>query len=450
MGWVEHAIWWQVYPLGFCGAPIRRADGAGVINPAQTNGAGQIGEETTTFQSHSSGGGPSGGSTAITGNGALRRLDRWLDYAIDLGASGLLLGPIFASTSHGYDTLDHFRIDPRLGDQSDFDQLLAACHQRGLRLLLDGVFGHVSRSHPLLARALSGDPAAAALFGVDWRQPDPSQLTVFEGHDDLVRFDHRSMATVELVSQIMSHWLSLGIDGWRLDTAYAIPAAFWAQVMPTVRRRFPESWVMGEMIHGDYAAFVRAAQIDSVTQYELWKAIWSSLKEGNFFELDWCLRRHNQLLGQFTPQTFIGNHDVSRIASQVGDRLAVLALTVLMTVGGIPSIYYGDEQGWKGVKEERFGGDDAIRPAFPDSPSDLPANGADMLRAHQQLIGLRRRHPWLTTARSQTIELTNRHYRYRLTSPDPVAWLEVTLDLNTTPQASISNASGEIIWDWGV
>ena len=120
MNWVEHAIWWHVYPLGFTGAPIRDGD----RSPAPR----------------------------------LRRLLNWLDYAVELGASGLLLGPIFSSASHGYDSLDQLSIDPRLGGDADFDDLVAACRQRGLRLVLDGVFSHVSADHPLLRRALGEGP----------------------------------------------------------------------------------------------------------------------------------------------------------------------------------------------------------------------------------------------------------------------------------------------------
>lgn len=89
--WVQHAIWWQVYPLGFVDAPKVRSDDAPVAH-------------------------------------TLPRLIDWLDYAVALGVNGLALQPIFASQSHGYDTTDHFRIDPRLGDDADFDALVAACH----------------------------------------------------------------------------------------------------------------------------------------------------------------------------------------------------------------------------------------------------------------------------------------------------------------------------------
>ncbi len=410
MGWAEHAIWWHVYPLGFVGAPIRDAD----PSPAPR----------------------------------LRRLLDWLDYAVELGASGLLLGPVFASRTHGYDSLDQFRIDPRLGDEGDFADLVDACHRRGLRVVLDGVFSHVSAEHPDLRRALREGPGseAAALFDIDWTRAGGPAPRVFEGHDALARLDHSHPRTVEYVRRVMTHWLDRGIEGWRLDAAYSVEPAFWAEVLPPVRTAFPDAWFLGESIHGDYAAFVTDSGVDSVTQYELWKAIRSSLTDRNLFELDWALRRHNEFLGRFTPNTFIGNHDVTRIASTLGNEGATTALAVLMTTGGIPSLYAGDEQAFAGIKEERLGGDDAIRPAFPDTPEGLAPWGESVHRAHQELIGLRRRHAWLTTATTEALTLENAKYSYRTRSADRAAYLDVKIDLDRLPALTISSSDGERLW----
>lgn len=412
MGWTEHAIWWQVYPLGFCGAPIRDADPF----PAPRLG----------------------------------RLLGWLDYAVELGASGLLLGPIFASQSHGYDTIDPFRIDPRLGGDDDFDALVAACKERGLRLLLDGVFSHVGASHPEVIRALveGPDSPVAGLFDIDWHAPSGPAPRVFEGHESLVRLNHGSDQAACYTRSVMVHWLARGIDGWRLDAAYSVDAGFWARVLPAVRQGYPDAWFLGEVIHGDYSRIVASSGVDSVTQYELWKAIWSSIQDRNLFELDWALKRHNDFLAHFTPSTFIGNHDVTRIASIIGTDGAVTALAILLTLGGIPSIYYGDEQGFTGVKEKRLGGDDAVRPAFPATPSELAGWGRDIYRAHQDLIGLRRRNPWLVTATSTTRHLDNRRYGYRVTAADGSAHLDVDIDLTVTPTATIKDASGDVLWPW--
>lgn len=407
MRWFEHAIFWQVYPLGFTGAPVR----------------------------------PSGDHERVLTH-RLRHLTGWLDRATELGANGLLLGPIFGSSTHGYDTTDHFSIDPRLGDEADFDALVAACRERGINLVLDGVFNHVGDQHPLFQTALQEGPDSpeARLFRIDWTQ-QPPRAANFEGHGSLVALNHDEPAVVELVADVMLHWLRRGIMGWRLDAAYSVPPEFWRGVLDRVRPEFGEAWFVGEMIHGDYADYVARSGLDSITQYELWKSIWSSLKDTNFFELDWTLQRHNAWLDTFTPQTFVGNHDVTRLATLVGRELVPAALAILFTVGGIPSVYYGDEQGYQGTKFDRLGGDDEVRPTYPPTPAELSALGDDVFRLHQQLIGLRRRKPWLVHARTEKVELRNEFYHYRVAGPEG-DWLEVELLLGDAPSVRIWGPDG--------
>lgn len=370
--WVAHVIWWQVYPLGFVGAfPADQPPG-----PDEHR---------------------------------LARLVDWLDHAIALGASGIALGPIFASRTHGYDTTDHYRIDPRLGDDADFEQLVDEAHRRGLRILLDGVFNHVGPDFARPTQWFSGG--------------------TFEGHSELRTLEHDNPEVVDYVVDVMAHWLERGADGWRLDAAYCVPQSFWSVVLPRVRELQPDAWFVGELIHGDYAAVVDAAGFDSATQYELWKAIWSALNDGNFFELDWALQRHNEFLESFSPLTFIGNHDVTRIASRLQrpDHLAH-ALVILLTVGGVPSIYAGDEFGFHGVKEERYGGDDAVRPEFTSPPVSLDETGTQIWALHQYLVGLRRRHPWLHAASTVAARLENRHYVYRTSCGDDALLVALNID----------------------
>jgi cyclomaltodextrinase len=387
--WVQHAIWWHLHPLSFVGA---ESDSAGV-EPAHRLG----------------------------------RIVDWFDYAVELGVSGIALGPVFASRTHGYDTTDHFRIDPRLGDDTDFRVLLAAAHDRGLRVLLDGVFNHVGREFPAFVAAEAGGPEAA------WfRREQDGGWARFEGHEMLVALNHDEPAVADHVVDVMGHWLAAGADGWRLDAAYAVPPRFWARVLPRVRQRFPDSYVAGEVIHGEYAEIVKASGMDAVTQYELWKAIRSAVEERNLFELDHALGRHNDMLDTFVPLTFVGNHDVTRIASAIHDeRHLPHALVTLFTVAGTPSVYYGDEQAFRGTKQERVGGDDAIRPQFPSSPADLSPLGESTFRLHQELIGLRRRHPWLHRARTTTLHLTNMTLLYEVRAGDHR--LVTALNLDDTP-----------------
>jgi cyclomaltodextrinase len=146
--WVRHAVWWHVHPLGFTGADTTGAD----HRPARR----------------------------------LAQVADWLDYAVRLGANGLALGPVFASSTHGYDTVDHLRVDPRLGDDADFDDLVAWAHARGLRVLLDGVFNHVGRRHPAFAELLArGDAASRADWFVPTGESGPDgrrRYATFEGH----------------------------------------------------------------------------------------------------------------------------------------------------------------------------------------------------------------------------------------------------------------------------
>jgi cyclomaltodextrinase len=246
--WIDNAIFWHIYPLGFVGAEQQaRAD----IRHR------------------------------------LGHIVDWLDYAVALGASGLLLGPVFASSTHGYDTIDHFRIDPRLGDDSDFDRLFMEAQRRGLHVVLDGVFNHVGRDFPLFQTALVNGTASieAAWFrwlGRENSMGEPDYAT-FEGHHALVALNHESREVASYVTRVMNHWLDRGASGWRLDAAYAVPRAFWTKVLPDVRRRHPEAYIFGEVIHGDYNDFVASTGVDAVTQYELWKALWSALNDRNLF-----------------------------------------------------------------------------------------------------------------------------------------------------------------------
>ncbi len=399
--WTEHVIWWHVYPLGALGA--------------DTTGADRSPEPR------------------------LRRLVPWLDHLIELGANGLALGPVFASSTHGYDTIDYLTVDPRLGTNDDLVHLVDEAHRRGIQVMLDGVFNHVGPQFPALVAAQHHpDLPEAALFQHD----SDGSLATFEGHGGLIALDHDSPLTADLVAEVMTHWLDLGIDAWRLDAAYSVPTQFWASVLPRVRERHPDFYVLGEVLHGDYTAIVAETTLDSVTQYELWQAIWHGLQSVNFHELAWALTRHNTFLESFVPYTFVGNHDVTRIASQIDDERHHAHATVLLFVlGGTPAVYYGDEAGLTGVKQERFGGDDAIRPVLPDDPAELTRSNPAVFALHQQLIGLRRRLPWLHRATSTTTTIDNRQLVLEVTSGDDL----VVVALNIGDETLVVNGEWEVL-----
>ncbi|WP_182353852.1 alpha-amylase family glycosyl hydrolase [Flaviflexus huanghaiensis] len=384
-------ILWQVYPLGATAAPIRDW------------------------------------SDPETGEHRLQRLMPWLDHAAGL-SDALLLGPIFTSVTHGYDTLDHRTIDPRLGTEADFDDLVAAAGELGMGIVLDGVFNHVAKGHALddhVARNADGSPR------------------LFEGHGSLLELDHSDPAVIDYIIDTLLHWLERGATGWRMDAAYRMDPSVWEQIVPPVKEAFPDAWFLGEVIHGDYPRFTGPDRLDSVTQYELWKAIWSSLKDENFFELEWTLQRHSQLLESFTPNTFIGNHDVERITSTLGRRRAAMAAVLLFTLPGIPSVYAGDEFGWLGTKADGFAADDPLRPELPAHPSDaIDPSSSQILNVYRWGTNLRREHEWLQTAQMETANLSNTTMTYRVTGAERE--LAVSLDL-TTESAAVS-LDGVPIW----
>ena len=391
--WVATSIWWHVYPLGALGA------------------------DTTGVDRHC--------------RRPLSALIDWLDHAVALGVNGIALGPIFSSATHGYDTLDHFTIDERLGDRSDFDALVAACRSRGIRIMLDGVFNHVSRQHD----RVSDDVAEGG-----WERRDrDGHVQTFEGHGDLVTLDHRNPAVADLVVEVMCHWLAAGVDAWRLDAAYAVPQEFWRTVLPRVRERFPDAYVMAEVIHGDYPGYVADTGVDSVTQYELWKAFWSSIIDANMHELQWALVRHGEMLQTFVPWTFVGNHDVTRTATRLAEHSADLAVVLLATLPGTPAVYYGDELGWTGTKEDRVGGDDAVRQMLPDTPpvdDELPP----VYRLHQRLFAIRRRFPDIEHAQVRVLTVDQGLLVYEVSTGPPIIVAlnanriatDVTVDLGDT------------------
>ena len=360
----------------------------------------------------------------VPGPGTSHRLNcivDWLDYLVDLGATGLLLGPVFASQSHGYDVVDPFRVDSRLGDETDLVNLITDCHDRSLSVALDLVLNHVGRGHPYFVDVLTKRQSSAWIdwFVVDFQKDgyDGFSYETFEGHGGLVKLNHSNPQVLTWAVEIAQYWIQRGADAFRLDAAYAIPTTFLSQFADRVLALCADMTLLGEIIHGDYASFIEESRLTTVTQYELWKAIWSSLNDRNFFELAHAMNRHKDYCRRFTPWNFVGNHDTTRIASKLTDpRHRAHALAVLFTLPGLPAVYAGDEQGAKGVKYDRVGGDAEIRKPPPYRPAELAAHPPSDWRLHRDLIELRRGRPWLSAGRLAVTEVDNRSIIYEVRS----------------------------------
>jgi len=333
--WFDQAVVYQIYPLGLCGAP---ADNDGNPQPR-----------------------------------ILRLLD-WVDHIKRTGADTVLLNPVFDSDHHGYDTRDYFRVDPRLGTNEDLAQVCRAFHDAGLRVMLDGVFNHVGRGFWAFrdVREKKWDSPYQDWFHISFDgntdRNDGFWYESWEGHNELVKLNLWNPAVVDHQFQAIRSWVDqFGIDGLRLDVAYCLPPEYLKQLRAFTSSLKPGFVLMGETLHGDYNRWMGPELCHSVTNYECYKGLWSSFNSLNLFEICHSLAR------QFGPEqwtlykgahllSFLDNHDVTRIATQLSDPNHLpLAYALLFGMPGVPALYYGSEWGVRGDKRE---GDGALRPAL--------------------------------------------------------------------------------------
>jgi glycosidase len=362
----------------------------------------------------------------------------WLDPLVQLGITALLFGPVFESETHGYDVVDPLRVDRRLGSESDLVRLIEECHRRSLQVGLDAVFHHVGRGHPHFVDVLEQgrNSTWCDWFEIDFDRPgyDGFSYTNFEGHGQLVKLNHNNGQILDWAVDVATFWMDRGVDAFRLDAAYAIPPNFLAAFADRVRAVRPDVLLVGEVIHGDYVAMAQASRLTTVTQYELWKAIWSSLNDRNFFELAHALERHVQFCRHFLPWNFVGNHDTTRISTKLTDQRHVAhALAVLFTTPGIPAVYAGDEQGAVGTKYDREGGDAEIRRPPPYQPGELVGERLPIWRLHRELIAIRHARPWLSTGQLRVTHLENRSMTLEVRSNENRLVTALNIDGRTQP-----------------
>lgn len=381
--WARDAFIYHLYPLGCLGAPRDNDFTAPVVH-------------------------------------RLPRLVAWLDHIAALGATALLLGPVWESESHGYDTVDPTCVDRRLGDNRDLTELAAAAHARGIRVILDGVFHHVGRAFPAFRDVLERGHASpyASWFPIDWSQRspygDPFAYEAWAGHFNLVKLALDAPAARETMLRAAEGWIAaFDIDGLRLDAADRLDRGFQRELAARCRAVKPDFWLMGEIVHGDYRRAIAEADIDSVTDYQLHKALWSGFVEANLFETAYALDREFGPKGIYRGlalSTFVDNHDTMRIASRLRQAAQLYPLHVLLfAVPGIPTIYYGSEAGIPGVKGE--GDDGPLRPALSvETLRDAPA--PDLAVAIAKLAAIRAAHPALRHGDYETLHVAARTFAF--------------------------------------
>ena len=304
----------------------------------------------------------------------------WIPHIKGLGANSIYFSPVFESSSHGYDTKDYKVIDQRLGTNEDFKEVCDALHEEGIKVILDGVFNHVGREFWAFQDVLEKrqDSEYKDWFYINFdgnsNYGDGFWYEGWEGHFELVKLNLDNPAVRDHRLDAVGMWMDeFGIDGIRLDVAYMLNRTFMKNLVDFARDRNPEMVFIGEMLHGDYSTLVNHHMLDSATNYECYKGLYSSFNTHNMHEIGYSLNR------QFGPEpwtlyqglplySFVDNHDVMRIATQLTDEKHLPLINALMfAMPGVPSVYYGSEWGIEGFKEP--GSDDALRPRV--KPEDL-------------------------------------------------------------------------------
>ena len=303
----------------------------------------------------------------------LETLPPWFDHARELGADAILLGPVMESGTHGYDVADYFQVDRRLGDRSTMARMALEARARGLRLVLDAVFHHVGRDFWAFRDVLEKgrDSRFADWFHLDFNDVspyrDPFAYQGWNGCYDLVKLNLHNREVRDHLFEAAADWVrEYQIDGLRLDAADHLDMAFMRDLGDWLRSLKPDFWLMGEVVKGPYSRWLEDGGLDSVTNYECYKGLYSSHNDANYYEIAYSLNRHfgeDGLYRSANLYTFVDNHDVDRVASLLKDPTSLYPLyCLLFTIPGSPSIYYGSEYGLKGTKSPEH--DWSLRPCL--------------------------------------------------------------------------------------
>lgn len=335
--WAYESVFYQIYPLGFCGAPF---ENDGVLTSR------------------------------------IKKVEDWIPHMKKLGIDAVYFSPVFESDNHGYNTRDYKKIDVRLGTNEDFKEVCSKLHENQIRVVLDGVFNHVGRGFYQFQDVIKNRENSPYLnwFHINLsgnsNYNDGLWYEGWEGNFDLVKLNLQNEEVINHILDAVKYWIDeFDIDGLRLDVAYCLDENFVRRLRSFTDGQKQDFFLLGEMLHGDYNRLMNDTMLHSATNYECYKGLHSSFNSLNMFEVvhsllrqfgpeNWTLYRGKHLL------SFVDNHDVSRIASILSNEKH-LPLIYAMCFGmpGIPCVYYGSEWGTKADKSQ---GDPALRASFSE------------------------------------------------------------------------------------
>ena len=380
MSWYNEAVFYHIYPLGLTGAPKQNEYGEPVHR--------------------------------------LNTLLPWIDHIKEIGCTALYIGPLFESVGHGYETTDYRKLDSRLGDNEDLKNFVATCHEKGIKVIFDGVFNHTGRdffAFKDIQEKRQNSPYVNwycnVNFSVNTEYNDGFSYENWGGYNLLVKLNQRNPDVQNYICDVIRFWVSeFDVDGIRLDAADVLDFDFMKQLRRTAEEVKPDFWLMGEVIHGDYSRWVNGSTLHSVTNYALHKALYSGHNDHNYFEIAHTVK-YLQNMGDLDLYNFVDNHDVERIYTKLSNKAHFAPVHVLLyTLPGVPSIYYGSEFGIEGRKERTS--DDSLRPALnlADYADAVEKNPCTALIA--ALGKVRQNTPALNYGSYAELMLTNRQYAF--------------------------------------
>ena len=380
MSWYNEAIFYHIYPLGLTGAPKENDYGTPVHR--------------------------------------LNTLLPWIDHIKEIGCTALYIGPLFESVGHGYETTDYKKLDSRLGTNEDLTNFVKACHDKGIRVIFDGVFNHTGRdffAFKDIQKNRENSPYVNwycyVNFGGNTEYNDGFSYENWGGYNLLVKLNQRNPEVQNYICDVIRFWVSeFDIDGIRLDAADVLDFDFMRVLRHTADEVKKDFWLMGEVIHGDYSRWVNGQTLHSVTNYALHKALYSGHNDHNYFEIAHTVK-YLQNMGDLDLYNFVDNHDVERIHTKLQNKAHFAPVHVLLyTLPGVPSIYYGSEFGIDG-KKEKFS-DASLRPALDlkDYADAVTKNPCTALIA--ALGKVRQGTPALSYGSYSELALTNRQFAF--------------------------------------
>ncbi len=348
--------------------------------------------------------------------GTVRGVTENLDYIASLGFNCIYLNPIFAARSyHRYDTLDYYRIDPHMGAEDDLRDLVRRAHALGIRVILDGVFNHVSSDHPFFRDVLEKG-RASRYYSCFYALPETPRLpaagelpgyTCFSYVADMPKTNTADPFLRQYFCDVGAYWVrKFDVDGWRLDVANELDDGFLRAFRASVKAAKSDALIVGE-VWENAAHYLGGDMLDSAMNYDFRRYCRRFFAEqtvdAETFDtnVSTLLLRYNEN-ALFAQLNLLDSHDVSRFLSLCGGKTERMELAVLlqMTFPGMPCVFYGDEKGLCGESEPEY-----RRPMAWDASSPLE-------EVYRRMIALRKTHPALRYGSFHTELACGGVYRY--------------------------------------